>query len=145
MMWKEFEQIAGYEVSYEDYHNLIEPMYMAVGDNVNKFEFVKMIDKKRFALPTADKYLRDVRKEARYLKAICGFSSDIASEQRMEKAAHDYAKRKYGLDWSNDTSVFVYFLTEYEYPEIKRGCTYPVTMVIGRGSNEYARVKLQRN
>lgn len=48
MMKHEFEALAGYEVSWEDYTNIIEPMYMAI--NVDKEEFVKMIDKKRFAV-----------------------------------------------------------------------------------------------
>ena len=30
MMKHEFEQIAGYEVTWEDYTNIIEPMYMAI-------------------------------------------------------------------------------------------------------------------
>ena len=29
MMKHEFEALAGYEVSFEDYNNVIEPMYMA--------------------------------------------------------------------------------------------------------------------
>lgn len=46
MMKHEFERIAGYEVSVEDYDNIIEPMYSAT--NVSKTEFVKMISRKRF-------------------------------------------------------------------------------------------------
>ena len=48
MMKHEFEAIAGYEVSTEDYNNIIEPMYMAT--NLSKAEFVKTISKKRFAV-----------------------------------------------------------------------------------------------
>lgn len=48
MMKHEFEAIAGYEVSAEDYNNIIEPMYMAT--NLSKQEFVKTISKKRFAI-----------------------------------------------------------------------------------------------
>ena len=144
MMWKEFEDIAGYEVSLEDYEKLIEPMYMAVGDAVTKQEFVKMIDKKRFAIPTAKELLSEVRKEARHLYDICGLKTDWKSRERMVRAAKKYAKRKYGLDWSNDIDVYVIFIDGYEYPELRRGCTYPETMVIGRGEYEYARVKLQK-
>lgn len=46
MMKFEFEELVGYEVSNEDYDNIIEPMYMAV--NLSKQEFVKVIDRKRF-------------------------------------------------------------------------------------------------
>ena len=48
MMKHEFEAIAGYEVSTEDYEKIIEPMYMAT--NLSKAEFVKTISKKRFAV-----------------------------------------------------------------------------------------------
>lgn len=48
MMKYEFEELAGYEVSTEDYENIIEPMYIAT--NLTKAEFVKVIDKKRFAI-----------------------------------------------------------------------------------------------
>ena len=141
MMWKEFEEIAGYEVSYDDYHDYIEPMYMAL-PTVTKAEFVKMIDRKRFALPSAQSYMRIVRKEAKHLFKICGHYTDYESERRMEKAAKDYAKRKYGLDWTHDTQVYVYFNREYEFPDIGRGCTYPCQLVIGRGETDYERIQL---
>ena len=48
MMKHEFEQIAGYEVSREDYDNIIEPMYLAT--NLTKQEFVETLSKKRFAI-----------------------------------------------------------------------------------------------
>ena len=46
MMWSEFERIAGYEVSYEDYTNVIEPMYMAT--NLTKEQFVRTLNRKEF-------------------------------------------------------------------------------------------------
>lgn len=142
MMWKEFEEIAGYEVSYETYHNVIEPMYMAIPEGISKQQFVKMLNKKEFALPTAQSYMKIVKAEAKHLFEICGHCSDYKSEERMENAAKDYAKRKYGLDWWNDSDVYCYFNHEYEYPMLKRGCTYPVELVIGRGNSEYERVRL---
>ena len=142
MMWKEFEEIAGYEVSFETYDKVIEPMYMALPDNITKQQFVKMLDKKAFALPTAQSYMRIIKKEAKHLDEICGRYSDRESEERMEKAAHDYAKRKYGLDWVNDSEVYCFFNREYEFPKIGRGCTHPVELVIGRGNREYERIRL---
>ena len=53
MMWEEFEKIAGYEVTYEDYTNVIEPMYNAT--NLSKQEFVKVIDRKRFYFRAKEK------------------------------------------------------------------------------------------
>ena len=46
MMKQEFEALAGYEVSAEDYANVIEPMYMAT--SLSKQEFVKTINRKAF-------------------------------------------------------------------------------------------------
>lgn len=46
MMKHEFEELAGYEVSTEDYNNIIEPMYMAT--NLSKTEFAKCINRKQF-------------------------------------------------------------------------------------------------
>ena len=46
MMHQEFERIAGYEVSFEDYTNIIEPMYMAT--TLSKEEFVKTLNRKAF-------------------------------------------------------------------------------------------------
>ena len=46
MMKHEFEELAGYEVSAEDYYKIIEPMYMAT--EISKAEFARCIDRKRF-------------------------------------------------------------------------------------------------
>ena len=54
MMHHEFEELAGYEVSYDDYTNIIEPMYNAT--NLSKREFVKTLDRKRFELKREPKY-----------------------------------------------------------------------------------------
>lgn len=143
MMWKEFEEIAGYEVSYEDYHNIIEPMYMAIPEGISKAEFVKMLNKKRFALPDPKALLREMRKEAKHLYEICGLCSDYESEKRLDKLAKEYAKRKYGIDWVYDSKAYVFFLKGYEYPEVKRGCTYPKILVIGRlESGDFERTEL---
>ena len=140
MMWKEFEEIAGYEVSYDDYNNIIEPMYMAT--NLSKADFVKCIDKKRFALPTKREMIREMRKEAKHLQEICGHWSDYECENRLEDLAHKYLKRFYGIDWATDSQSFAYFNREYEFPSLQRGCTYPVEVVIGRGRHEFERIQL---
>lgn len=142
MMWKEFEELAGYEVTYSDYHDIIEPMYMAIPDSISKAEFVKMIDKKRFAIPTAAELLRDIKKEARHLFDICGHCSDFESEKRLQALAKQYAKRKWGIDWDNDIKSYVYILPEYKYPKIQKGCTFPKTLIIGRDGQDYERITL---
>ena len=141
MMWKEFEEIAGYEVTFEDYSKIIEPMYMAIPEGISKKEFVAMLDKKRFAIPTAGEYLAKVRREAKILRHICGHRCDYEAERRAEEAAKAYAKRKWGIDWSHDSESYVYFLREYEY-EGMRGCSYPSVLVVGRKGGEYERGNL---
>lgn len=140
MMKHEFEALAGYEVSREDYYDIIEPMYMAT--DLSKQDFVKCIDRKRFALPTKAEMLREMRKEAKHLCDICGRRCDFDSERRLESMAHEYLRRFYGIDWNKDSKAYAFFLKGYEYPEIERGCTFPKVLVLGRGDNEFERIAL---
>lgn len=68
MMKHEFEELAGYEVATEDYNNIIEPMYMAT--NLSKHEFVKVIDKKRFALKTREQLVKEMKMCAKHLRVL---------------------------------------------------------------------------
>ena len=140
MMKHEFEALAGYEVSFEDYSRIIEPMYMAT--ELSKEDFVKCIARKRFALPTKAELLAAMRKEAKHLYDICGRCCDFESEQRLERLAHTYLKRVYGVDWTVDSKAYAFFLKGYEFPDIQRGCTYPRELVLGRGNHEYERITL---
>lgn len=140
MMKQEFEAIAGYEISTEDYINIIEPMYMAV--NLSKSEFVKVIDKKRFALPTKPQLIKDMKKEANHLFEICGRYTDYESEDRLDVMAKQYAKRFYGIDWANDPEAWVYFTKGYECEQFQRGCSYPKKLHIGRNDTEYEIITL---
>lgn len=140
MMKSEFEALAGYEVSFEDYSSIIEPMYMAT--NLSKQDFVKCIDKIRFALPTRRQMINKMKKEANHLFEICGRYTDYEAESRLEKLAKEFAARIYNLDWNRDTQAYVFFNRGYEYPDIQRGCTYPRELVIGRGNHEYERIQL---
>lgn len=141
MMQREFEELAGYEVSFEDYNNIIEPMYTAL-PTVSKQDFVKMIDKKRFALPTKKEMVKEMKKIANDIFEKCGHVTTHKEEQELESLALRYAKRFHNLDWSHDIKSYVYFNREYEYPEIGRGCTFPYELVIGRGIYEYERITL---
>lgn len=44
MMWAEFEELAGYQVTMETYEKIIEPMYMAT--NMSKQDFIKVLNRK---------------------------------------------------------------------------------------------------
>ena len=144
MMKDEFEALAGYRVSFEDYSKIIEPMYMAT--ELSKEEFVKVLDKKRFALPTTAQIKRSLRKEMREIAAhlyeICGHDVDHEAERKLDKLGKEYAKKIYGLDWTHDIEVYCFFNREYEYPTVQRGCTYPTELVIGRGHTDYERIPL---
>lgn len=121
MMWKEFEEIAGYEVSYDDYHNIIEPMYMAVPESVSKREFVKMIDKKRFALKTEKQIIKRMREIAEYLKETCDHFTDFGAKEELEKLRAEYEKRF--------TSGYAMIFTRTTLPD-QRGCSYPYELYI---------------
>ena len=140
MMWAEFEELAGYRVSYEDYSKVIEPMYMAV--NMDKKDFIKCIDKKRFALPTKQEMKKEMRKIANVIFEKCGHTTTFDEEEEIDKLAKKYAKIVYGLDWDHDPKVYVYFLHGYEYEPLQRGCTYPKELVIKRDDVEYERIAL---
>ena len=144
MLKEEFEALAGYDVTYEDYKNIIEPMYMAVPDTMSKAEFVKCIDKKRFALPTKAQMVKEMKKIANYLFDNCGVASFYEEKEQLDKIAKTYAKRFYGINWGEDIDTFVFFTNEYAYRGCKtdRGCSYPKTLIIGRGYTEYERIEL---
>lgn len=141
MMWSEFEELAGYEVSYETYSKVIEPMYMALPENITKQQFVKMLDKKAFALPTKRQVVNQMKKIANHLYEICGHYEDFEAKREIERIAKEYAKRFYGLDWVNDSKAYVFFNHGYEYDNM-RGCSYPRELVIGKGYTEYERITL---
>jgi len=94
MMKHEFERIAGYEVSTEDYNNIIEPMYMAT--DLSKEDFVKVIDKKRFALKPLKKIVKEMKECAESLKESCTHYTDSETKERLNSLALEYAERKYG-------------------------------------------------
>lgn len=142
MMWNEFEEIAGYEVSYETYTNIIEPMYNAT--NLSKQEFVKTLNKKAFALPTKKEMIREMKKIANFLFKNCGISSYYKEEEKLNKIAKEYAKRFYGIDWTNDIESYVFCNKKYAYCGyvMDRGCSFPYEVVIGRKNTDYERIQL---
>ena len=111
MMKHEFEKIAGYEVSNEDYNKIIEPMYMAT--NLTKEEFVKVIDKKRFALKPLKKMEREMKKLAKGLKESCTHYTDWEAKDQLEELADEYKDRIKAYGWN---------ITD----GIKWSCFYPI-------------------
>ncbi len=141
MMKHEFEELAGYEVSCEDYNNIIEPMYMAT--NLNKLDFIKCIDKKRFALPTKREMIKKMRKIAAYIYENCGRESFYKEKNELEELSRAYAKRFYNLKY-RDIDSYWYFNTKYAYCGciMDRGCSFPYELVLGKDDREYERITL---
>lgn len=92
-MKEEFEKVAGYEVSYEDYNQIIEPMYMAT--NLSKEDFVQCVNKKRFALIPLEKMVKDMQKIAYHLMLTCVHYTDYESIQKLNELVEEYIGRKY--------------------------------------------------
>lgn len=115
MMHNEFEQIAGYEVSYEDYANIIEPMYMAT--NLSKQEFVKVIDKKRFALKTKSQILSEMKKLANGLMQTCEHYTDFEAQEKLDALLKELTDRFYA-------GAYTFIETAHTIPG-GRGCSFP--------------------
>lgn len=62
MTKQEFETLAGYEVSFSDYYDIIEPLYMSTDATA---DFVQMLNPKRFALPTKAEAIRAMKAQAK--------------------------------------------------------------------------------
>lgn len=110
MMKHEFEALAGYEVTIEDYNKIIEPMYMAT--DLSKEEFAKVINKKRFALKPLPKIEKWMQKIAAHIKETCTHYRDNEAWEELEKAAEEYRKR---------IGASSYYISESE----KWSCWYP--------------------
>lgn len=130
MMKHEFERIAGYEVSWTDYNNIIEPMYMAT--NLTKEDFVKTLDKKRFALKPRSWYVKQMKEIAQHLKKTCEHYTDYEAVDKLKALADEWLARKQGYGYNIDTRY------TYEHLGNGRGCTYPIGIEFY--SKEYARV-----
>lgn len=134
MMKHEFEALAGYKVTVEDYDNIIEPMYMAT--NLNKQDFVKCIDRKRFEVKemTERQYINKIKKIAQFLYENCGAKAFHDEKDEIEKMTREMEKQ---------FGYICITLNGYEYEELQRGCTYPKELVMYTENNvEIKRVQL---
>ena len=127
MLKLEFEKLAGYEVSDDDYNKIIEPMYMAT--DLTKEEFVKVIDKKRFSLKTKEQLLIKMRRIARRIKANCEYYTDYEAINELNALAEEYKERVLAYGYIINTKYTLEYLGEC------RGCSYPAE--IDYYDNEY--------
>lgn len=123
MMKHEFEAIAGYEVSEEDYRKIIEPMYMAT--DLSKEEFAKVICKERFAIKTKEELICEMKEIAEHLKATCEHYTDYEAVERLEKLAAEYKNRIAPLG-----GFLINTRYTLEHLGHCRGCSYPAEVEI---------------
>jgi hypothetical protein len=95
MMWQEFEKLAGYEVSYEDYSEIIEPMYIAT--DLSKADFIATLNRERFEKESAEKKQKRLIKRMKMLAAeikglLPGTGAFYAKEQELDDLADEIAK-----------------------------------------------------
>ena len=131
MMQKEFESLAGYEVSYEDYVNIIEPMYMAT--DLPKDEFVQCINKKRFALVPLKTIVKQMKECAASLKETCTHYTDWDTKEELNRLIEEYIQRRFG-EYSNQVA---YGINEKE----KFTCYYPVSVDIYGDKNSFKHIE----
>ena len=124
MMKEEFEKLAGYEVSWDDYNNIIEPMYMAT--KLNKADFVETINKKRFALRPAKSIVREMKAISKELYETCTHYTDYEKREKLEELAHQYIERN---GWKGIAGAMVNY-------EMRMTCYYPTSVSI-YGFNDY--------
>ena len=118
MMQYEFERIAGYHVTTEDYDKIIEPMYMAIPESISKQDFIKMLDRKRFSLDYRKKKLqKEMQELAQHLKETCTHFTDWEAKDKLAELAEEYQKLMGGTG---------YQITE----EYIWTCYYPVRVQI---------------
>lgn len=143
MMWEEFEKLAGYEVSYEDYSKVIEPMYMAT--NLSKQEFVKCLDEKRFSLNyKKQQMLKAMKKIAKFLYENCGRASFYGESDELEKLVIEYAGEFifHDAEWRNNSKCWLYWDEGYEFENLQRGCRYPKAVTIMNDTHEIETIEL---
>lgn len=127
MMKQEFEALAGYEVSWEDYTNIIEPMYMAT--NLTKQEFVKTINKKRFALKPLKTMIKEMKEIAKEIKEQCTHVYTYDLEEQLRTIAREYVNRRYGS-----------YATFNTHEEMKQSCYYIQSIEIF-GAKDYKTIE----
>lgn len=91
MMKYEFEKIAGYEVSDDDYYKVIEPMYNAT--DLDKLDFVKLLNRKAFDLGAKKKALvKEMKEIAKHLRETFTRYTDYDAKERLEDLIEEYEK-----------------------------------------------------
>lgn len=134
MMWKEFEKLAGYEVSYKDYSEVIEPMYMAT--NLSKKDFVKVLDRKQFDLDyrrkmVEKKLVKEMKELAEEMHDLCGRTTTFEIYDELRAKAKEYINEfpewlaphhdfEKAIGYSNCTYITALCYYDKDWNEVKR-------------------------
>lgn len=121
MMWKEFEEIAGYEVSYDTYTNIVEPMYMAIPDNMTKQQFVKLLNRKAIEKRSVKAIVKEMKPLAESLKNTCDHYTDRETKEKLDALIDE-------LNANADYDVRFTIYTKTTLPDY-RGCSFPAYLV----------------
>lgn len=121
-MKEEFEKIAGYEVTNEDYYRVIEPMYMAT--DLSKADFINCLDRKRFEIKreTETALINRIKSVANKAYEKCGHVENFEEKQMIDEIIRKLNNMPNNKNY--------YAEIGYEYEEIKRGCTFYKSLVI---------------
>lgn len=133
MMKQEFEALAGYEVSIDDYNKIIEPMYMAT--SLSKEEFVKTINKKRFALKTLKSIVKEMKQIGKHLEETCDHYHDTEAHDRLHALVDEYMERK---GYIIEGIRYAGYMIDDEMTRFK--CYHPSKVVI-YGRNDYKTIE----
>lgn len=133
MMKQEFEVLAGYEVSIDDYNKIIEPMYMAT--SLSKEEFVKTISKKRFALRSLKSIVKEMKQIAKHLEDTCDHYHDTEAHDRLHVLVDEYLERR---GYIIEGIRYASYMIDDEMTVFK--CYHPSKIVI-YGRNDYKTIE----
>lgn len=115
MLKNEFEDLAKIEVSYEDYKNIIEPMYMAT--NLSKQDFINTLNLKRFALKSKKQLINELKMLVKDIEETCCNYTNYEAIAKIESIIEELKER------FNDNC--------YITADIKNGCFYYDFVFIG--------------
>lgn len=122
MMYEEFMNLAGYEVSYKDYVEIIEPMYMAC--DLDKSDFIKCLNRRRFELEPLDKVHERMKKLANQIKENCTHYTDYEAMDQLCVLAEYYKNRLQAFNYLIDTEELLYNGCYHS------SCFYPCKVII---------------
>lgn len=107
MMKHEFEQLAGYSVSSDDYYKIIEPMYIAA--DIDKVDFIKCLNRERFEIKVQKtkeqiEFENTLKREIDSLKeTIAWYKDQIACKKSLIDSEDD---EKWLSIWKADLKTY---------------------------------------